>query len=95
MWLYRRTSSFLFGFTDTILKKLGVSESAFVITAKVAEEEAADSGYETGDLSRRWRFTDNGFAVCNNRSACGIKLAFIRRHAVEERYRKDVNECDS
>ncbi|CAA7015426.1 unnamed protein product [Microthlaspi erraticum] len=42
MWLYRRTSSFLFGFIDTILKKLGVSESAFVITAKVAEEEAAE-----------------------------------------------------
>ncbi|XP_048606205.1 cellulose synthase-like protein E1 [Brassica napus] len=42
MWLYRRTSSFLFGFVDTIKKKLGVSESAFVITAKVAEEEAAE-----------------------------------------------------
>ncbi|CAN6933427.1 unnamed protein product [Brassica oleracea] len=42
MWLYRRTSSFLFGFMDTILKKFGVSESAFVITAKVAEEEAAE-----------------------------------------------------
>ncbi|CAA7015427.1 unnamed protein product [Microthlaspi erraticum] len=42
MWLYRRTSSFIFGFIDTILKKLGVSESAFVITAKVAEEEAAE-----------------------------------------------------
>ena len=42
MWLYRRTSSFLFGFTDTLLKKLGVSESAFVISAKVAEEEAAE-----------------------------------------------------
>ncbi|KFK35563.1 hypothetical protein AALP_AA4G007100 [Arabis alpina] len=42
MWLYRRTSSFIFGFMDTILKKLGVSESAFVITAKVGEEEAAE-----------------------------------------------------
>ncbi|KAJ0230388.1 Cellulose synthase-like protein E1 [Hirschfeldia incana] len=42
MWLYRRTSSFLFGFMDTILKKFGVSESAFAITAKVAEEEAAE-----------------------------------------------------
>ncbi|KAF8082118.1 hypothetical protein N665_0846s0001 [Sinapis alba] len=42
MWLYKRTSSFLFGFMDTILKKLGVLESAFVITAKVAEEEAAE-----------------------------------------------------
>ncbi|CAL9219049.1 unnamed protein product [Arabidopsis halleri] len=42
MWLYRRTSSFLFGFMDTIKKLLGVSESAFVITAKVAEEEAAE-----------------------------------------------------
>ncbi|EOA36706.1 hypothetical protein CARUB_v10012240mg [Capsella rubella] len=42
MWLYRRTSSFLFGFKDTIMKLVGVSESAFVITAKVAEEEAAE-----------------------------------------------------
>ncbi|CAE5960266.1 unnamed protein product [Arabidopsis arenosa] len=42
MWLYRRTSSFLFGFMDTIKKLLGVSESAFVITAKVAEEEASE-----------------------------------------------------
>lgn len=42
MWLYRRTSSFLFGFIDTIMKQLGFSESAFVITAKVAEEEAAE-----------------------------------------------------
>ncbi|KAF8049063.1 hypothetical protein N665_2307s0006 [Sinapis alba] len=41
MWLYRRTSSFLFGLIDTIQKKLGVSESAFVITTKVAEEEGA------------------------------------------------------
>ncbi|WZZ64772.1 hypothetical protein YC2023_076142 [Brassica napus] len=29
-------------FMDTIMKKLGVSESAFAITAKVAEEEAAE-----------------------------------------------------
>ncbi|KAL1189485.1 Cellulose synthase-like protein E1 [Cardamine amara subsp. amara] len=42
MWLYRRTSSYLFGFIDTIRKLLGVSESAFVITAKVAEEEGAE-----------------------------------------------------
>ncbi|XP_010501211.1 PREDICTED: cellulose synthase-like protein E1 isoform X2 [Camelina sativa] len=42
VWLYRRTSSFLFGFTDTIMKLLGVSESAFVITSKVADEEAAE-----------------------------------------------------
>ncbi|KFK35562.1 hypothetical protein AALP_AA4G007000 [Arabis alpina] len=42
MWLYRRLSSFLFGFMDTIMKKLGVSESGFVITSKVGEEEAAE-----------------------------------------------------
>ncbi|RDX61630.1 Cellulose synthase-like protein E1 [Mucuna pruriens] len=38
MWLYKRTTSYLFAFVDNILKFLGFSESAFVISAKVAEE---------------------------------------------------------
>ncbi|XP_015576998.1 cellulose synthase-like protein E1 [Ricinus communis] len=39
MWLYLRTSSFLFAFIDTTLKKLGFTDSTFVITAKVADED--------------------------------------------------------
>ena len=41
MWLYKRTSSYLFAFVDTILKSLGFSESAFVISAKVAEDNVS------------------------------------------------------
>ncbi|QHO18743.1 Cellulose synthase-like protein [Arachis hypogaea] len=41
IWLYKRTSSYLFAFIDTILKLFGVSDSAFVITAKVAEEDVS------------------------------------------------------
>ncbi|XP_021287709.1 cellulose synthase-like protein E1 isoform X2 [Herrania umbratica] len=42
MWLYRRTSSYVLGFTDTILKSLGFSDTAFVITAKVADEDVLE-----------------------------------------------------
>ncbi|EOY11992.1 Cellulose synthase like E1 isoform 3 [Theobroma cacao] len=42
MWLYKRTSSYLFGFTDTILKSLGFSDTAFVITAKVADQDVLE-----------------------------------------------------
>ncbi|KAL5548650.1 hypothetical protein UlMin_003881 [Ulmus minor] len=38
IWLYKRVCSYLFGFIDTILNFLGFSESGFVITSKVADE---------------------------------------------------------
>lgn len=41
MWLFKRTTSYLFAFIDTVLKFLRVSKSAFVITAKVADEEVS------------------------------------------------------
>ena len=41
IWLYKRASSYLFAFVDTILKSLGLSESAFVITTKVADEDGS------------------------------------------------------
>lgn len=41
MWLYKRTSSYLFAVIDTVVKLLGFSETAFVITSKVAEEGVA------------------------------------------------------
>lgn len=41
IWLYKRTSSYLFAFIDTILKLFGFSDSAFTITAKVSEEEVS------------------------------------------------------
>ncbi|CAL1384753.1 unnamed protein product [Linum trigynum] len=40
-WLYKRTCSYLFAFVDTILKTMGLGESGFVITAKVADEDVA------------------------------------------------------
>ncbi|KAI3495121.1 hypothetical protein L1887_37297 [Cichorium endivia] len=41
MWLYRRLTSYLFGFADVMLKSMGFSTSGFVITSKVSEEEAS------------------------------------------------------
>ncbi|KAL5771752.1 hypothetical protein ACOSP7_015906 [Xanthoceras sorbifolium] len=41
MWLFRRTTSYFFGFADNILKLLGSAKSAFVITAKLAEEDVS------------------------------------------------------
>ncbi|KAA8527077.1 hypothetical protein F0562_008694 [Nyssa sinensis] len=40
IWLYKRTSSYLFAFVDTILWLIGSSDSAFVITTKVADQDA-------------------------------------------------------
>ncbi|XVF30800.1 hypothetical protein REPUB_Repub16aG0089500 [Reevesia pubescens] len=39
MWIFKRTTSYLFAFFDTIMKLFGFSESAFVITEKVADEQ--------------------------------------------------------
>ncbi|XP_057428900.1 cellulose synthase-like protein E1 isoform X1 [Lotus japonicus] len=41
IWIYKRTSSYLFACIDTILKLLGFSDSAFTITAKVSEEDVS------------------------------------------------------
>ncbi|KAK9146372.1 hypothetical protein Sjap_006275 [Stephania japonica] len=37
IWLFKRTTSYLFGFIDTIFKLVGFSKSAFDITVKVTE----------------------------------------------------------
>ncbi|KAM5582646.1 cellulose synthase-like protein E1 [Rosa sericea] len=42
IWLYQRTTSYLFAFIDTIVHYLGYINSAFVITAKVADEDVSD-----------------------------------------------------
>ncbi|KAE8684050.1 Cellulose synthase-like protein E1 [Hibiscus syriacus] len=39
MWLFKRTTSYLFAFSETILKLLGYSQLAFVVTAKVADKD--------------------------------------------------------
>lgn len=39
MWLYKRTSSYLFALFDAVTKVLGFSQTAFAITAKVAHED--------------------------------------------------------
>ncbi|XP_058762560.1 cellulose synthase-like protein E1 [Vicia villosa] len=41
IWLYKRTTSYLYAFSDTILKLFGFSNSVFIITSKVSEEEVA------------------------------------------------------
>ncbi|XP_057795222.1 cellulose synthase-like protein E1 [Salvia miltiorrhiza] len=42
MWLYKRTSSYLFAVTDTMLKLLGISDSGFVISAKVSDADVLE-----------------------------------------------------
>ncbi|CAK8565759.1 unnamed protein product [Lathyrus sativus] len=41
MWLYKRTSSYLFAFVDTMLKFIGFSNSGFIVSTKVAEENVS------------------------------------------------------
>ncbi|KAK8504571.1 hypothetical protein V6N11_019250 [Hibiscus sabdariffa] len=41
MWLFKRTSSYSFAFFENILKLLGYSQLAFVVTAKVADEDVS------------------------------------------------------
>ncbi|CAK9148877.1 unnamed protein product [Ilex paraguariensis] len=41
IWLYKRTSSYLFAFVDTILRLLGFSDTGFIISAKVSEQEVS------------------------------------------------------
>ena len=42
MWFYKRATSYLFAFIDAILNMLGFAKSAFVITAKVADEDVSE-----------------------------------------------------
>ncbi|KAG6661814.1 hypothetical protein CIPAW_03G201000 [Carya illinoinensis] len=41
MWLFKRISSYFFAFIDNILKLMGFTDSAFAITAKVAETDVS------------------------------------------------------
>lgn len=41
MWLYKRTSSYLFAVIDSILKLLGFTDSGFIISAKVADQDVS------------------------------------------------------
>jgi hypothetical protein len=42
IWLYKRTSSYLFAFVDTLFNSFGFSESAFVISAKVSNQDVSE-----------------------------------------------------
>ncbi|XVE90177.1 hypothetical protein DITRI_Ditri20bG0057300 [Diplodiscus trichospermus] len=39
MWMFKRTTSYFFAFLDNILKLLGYSKAAFVITEKIADDD--------------------------------------------------------
>ncbi|KAK2984238.1 hypothetical protein RJ640_010197 [Escallonia rubra] len=45
MWVYKRLTSYLFGFLETIFKSIGFAKSGFVVTAKTSEEDVS-SRYE-------------------------------------------------
>lgn len=46
MWLIRRTTSYFFALIDTVYKQLGISETSFALTAKVADGEVQQRRYE-------------------------------------------------
>ncbi|KAI3939310.1 hypothetical protein MKW98_022178 [Papaver atlanticum] len=39
IWVFRRLTSFLFSFVDTVIRQLGFSQTTFVITPKVVDDE--------------------------------------------------------
>ncbi|GFZ12615.1 cellulose synthase like E1 [Actinidia rufa] len=41
MWLYKRTSSYLFAFNDTISRLAGFSETTFIVTNKVSDPDVS------------------------------------------------------
>lgn len=42
MWLFRRISSYIFGFLEYVLKLVGFSKSAFVVTEKVVDDDVSE-----------------------------------------------------
>ncbi|KAF5190438.1 Cellulose synthase-like protein e6 [Thalictrum thalictroides] len=41
MWMFKRTTSYLFGFIDTLLNLFGVANSGFDITAKITDKDVS------------------------------------------------------
>ncbi|GKV50105.1 hypothetical protein SLEP1_g56820 [Rubroshorea leprosula] len=41
IWMFKRTTSYLFGFLSTILKQLGLSKATFTVTEKVVDEDVS------------------------------------------------------
>lgn len=39
IWLFRRTTSYFFAFIDTIIRQLGFSQTTFIVTAKVVDDD--------------------------------------------------------
>ncbi|CAI9772784.1 unnamed protein product [Fraxinus pennsylvanica] len=39
MWVFRRTTSYFLAFIDTVVRKLGFSETGFAVTAKVVDDD--------------------------------------------------------
>lgn len=42
IWLFKRTTSYLFAFMDTILNLLGISKTTFTLTPKVADTDVSE-----------------------------------------------------
>ncbi|KAE8098880.1 hypothetical protein FH972_016912 [Carpinus fangiana] len=67
IWLIRRTTSYFFALIDTISRQLGLSETTFVITAKVVTE----------DVSRRYEQEDIEFGSSSIMSTIVATLAML------------------
>jgi cellulose synthase/poly-beta-1,6-N-acetylglucosamine synthase-like glycosyltransferase len=55
IWLYKRTTSYLFAFVDTILGLFGLSETSFIVTNKMSDPDASQR-YEKEMMEFRTSF---------------------------------------
>lgn len=73
MWLYKRTTSYLFAFLDVMLKLLGISNSTFIVTPKISDEDVLlrynqekmefGSGIRTREVGLRYAFETMGLQI--------------------------------
>ncbi|KAG8365161.1 hypothetical protein BUALT_Bualt18G0075500 [Buddleja alternifolia] len=87
IWLYKRTSSYLFAAIDTFLKLVGYSDSAFVISAKVSDQDV-EQRYEQEKMEFGVTTTPffailTSLAMLNLFCFIGMVLKVIRAGGVE------------
>ncbi|KAB2604982.1 hypothetical protein D8674_038931 [Pyrus ussuriensis x Pyrus communis] len=91
IWLYKRTSSYLFAFIDTILNSLGYSDTAFVITSKVDDEDVSErykkEVMEFGDSSPMFTVLAT-LAILNLYCFLGFLNKAISGEGIAEAYEK-------
>ena len=68
MWVFKRTTSHFFGFSETILKQLGFARYSFAITSKVADEEESKRFEKESMYLTPWYPQSNDQAEASNKT---------------------------